>query len=590
MSRNRNCLKGQKVKPLALFRNLHLCSLIAIILLLQSIRISMGYSVMTSRMSRSGVKVLMDMSINARSRHSMKTLPSSIVQTAKRFSCLSHLSNQKRIHSGIPLLFSWDAFSSFNHDQNASQLCTSFPFQHHTHTHRNHHKDSYSKRSFSSTKLYSTHHAQSLEESSSTPQPSSSQDDEHNSVSNLSPSPFAHSTFTNHPTTKNTQSEFVLKSQPKPGGNWDPENPLGWTQNFGKRNPEKEPDLLASAHLRPGDEGYFDQSEFPYVPNVTVVRSRKDARIVMERLMSPELSFGIFHACDTEVMEIDLKNVGPVGNGYVTCVSVYSGPDFDYGLGDGPGTVLWIDNLDDSFGVLQEFKDFFENENILTVWHNFGFDRHVMWNEGIDVRGFGGDTMHMARLQDTSRGGYSLEALTDDLLDRRKKPMKEIFGVARLRKDGSEGSLMDIPPVEVLQRDPRYRRQWIEYSAFDAEGTWLLRRELQHRLEQMAWFNGYNLWDYYFIHMRKFGMVLTDMERRGMRVDARNYLAHVELQAREDRKGHVETFRRWAYEKIGVDGLAINPASSAQLATFLFGGSAHPKTEALTGMFRRISK
>ena len=48
-----------------------------------------------------------------------------------------------------------------------------------------------------------------------------------------------------------------------------------------------------------------------------------------------------------KVMDIDLKNVGLVGNGYVTCLSVYSGPDFDYGLNDqGPGTMLWVDNLD----------------------------------------------------------------------------------------------------------------------------------------------------------------------------------------------------------------------------------------------------
>ena len=54
-----------------------------------------------------------------------------------------------------------------------------------------------------------------------------------------------------------------------------------------------------------------------------------------------------------------------MGNGYVvTCASIYSGPDFDYGLGDGPGTALWIDNIidDDSFGVLQCFKEFFADE------------------------------------------------------------------------------------------------------------------------------------------------------------------------------------------------------------------------------------
>ncbi len=303
-------------------------------------------------------------------------------------------------------------------------------------------------------------------------------------------SPLQHQDLT-QPPQPTSLSDVEIKSKPVPNGNWNPSNPLSWTKNFGRRNPETEQELFRKAQLKPGDEGYFDVSKIT-VPGVTIVRTKEEAKIVMERLMSKE-SEGVIHACDTEVMEIDLKEVGPVGNGYVTCVSIYSGDDFDYGLGDGPGTALWIDNIDDSFGVLQCFKEFFEDERFLTVWHNYGFDRHVMWNEGIDVRGFKGDTMHMARLEDTSRAkygagtGYSLEALTADILGRRKKPMKEIFGVARLRKDGSEGSLIDVPPVEVLQRDPRFRIKWIIYSAYDAESTWRLRNELQKKLETLEW-------------------------------------------------------------------------------------------------------
>jgi len=394
-----------------------------------------------------------------------------------------------------------------------------------------------------------------------------------------------------NPTSSSTSEiDLNIRSKTKPGGNWDPENPVAWAKNFGARDPTKEAELLKKAHLRPGDEGYFDVSSIT-VPGVTMVRTKQEAKIVMERLMSAESEKAI-HACDTEVMEIDLKNVGPVGNGYVTCASIYSGPDFDYGLGDGPGTALWIDNLDDAFGVLQCFKEFFEDERFKTVWHNYGFDRHVMWNEGIDVRGLKGDTLHMARLEDTSRikygagAGYSLEALTGDLLGRRKKPMKEIFGVARLRKDGSAGSLIDVPPVEVLQRDPRFRRQWIIYSAFDAEGTWLLRERLQERLEKLDWYQGLNLYDYYDMHMCQFAEVLTDMERRGIRVDAKEYLAKVEIQAREDREGHVKKFRNWAFQQIGPDGLAINPASSTQLCTFLFGGAANTKTKEETEKVR----
>lgn len=376
-----------------------------------------------------------------------------------------------------------------------------------------------------------------------------------------------------------------LKIRPLSEDNRDREDPLGWAKDFGRRSPETEEYLKPLIRLRPGDEEYFEVDENEKVPGVTIVRNKEQADVVLEKLKQADAS--VFHACDTEVMAIDLKEVGPVGNGYVTCVSIYSGPDFDYGLGDGPGTVLWIDNLDDSCGLLQKFKEWFEDEKHQKVWHNYGFDRHVMWNEGIDVRGFGGDTMHMARLQDTSRirsgngNGYSLEALTAELLDDKemsKKSMKELFGVPRIRKDGSEGSLIDVPPVEVMQRDPQHRRKWIEYSCKDAKGTWEIREVLQKKLEEKHWYEEKNLYEYYRMHMRPFGEVLTDMERRGIRVDARDYLAKVETQARKDRDYHCEQFRKWAQTLIGADGLALNPASSVQLQTFLFGGAPNQRT------------
>lgn len=68
--------------------------------------------------------------------------------------------------------------------------------------------------------------------------------------------------------------------------------------------------------------------------------------------------------------------------------------------------------------VLEEFREFFENPVYKKCWHNYGFDRHVLWNPpfNLNCTGFAGDTMHMARLWDSSRTikGYSLAALTSD--------------------------------------------------------------------------------------------------------------------------------------------------------------------------------
>jgi DNA polymerase-1 len=79
------------------------------------------------------------------------------------------------------------------------------------------------------------------------------------------------------------------------------------------------------------------------------------------------------------------------------------------------------------------------------------------------------------------------------------------------------------------------------------------------------------------------------MERRGIQVDAKDYLASVEVQARKDREEHKHKFREWAKSKIGPDGLAMNPASSTQLGTFIFGGSQNFKTKEVTET-RRVFK
>lgn len=65
--------------------------------------------------------------------------------------------------------------------------------------------------------------------------------------------------------------------------------------------------------------------------------------------------------------------------------------------------------------LIAAFKPFFESPDVKKVWHNYSFDRHVLGNMGVHCQGFAGDTMHMARLWDSSRRGtksYSLASLT----------------------------------------------------------------------------------------------------------------------------------------------------------------------------------
>lgn len=227
-------------------------------------------------------------------------------------------------------------------------------------------------------------------------------------------------------------------------------------------------------------------------------------------------------------------------------------------------------------------SEFLESQQVKKVWHNYSFDRHVLFNHGINVQGLGGDTMHMARLWNTARfqnGGYSLEALSADLLGQRKKPMKELFGIPKLKKDGSPGKERIMPSVEELQRFSEFRHRWIRYSAYDAESTWFLHRVLSHKLGQTLWYDteldsdghpqpGGSMLDFYNQYIVPFGECLTDIERKGMHVDV-PYLKTVEHQALEDRERLEQVVLEWA-ARYCDDSARINVYSAAQKQQLLF--------------------
>ena len=132
------------------------------------------------------------------------------------------------------------------------------------------------------------------------------------------------------------------------------------------------------------------------IEGTTIIRNREDAKRVVDILKTlPER----IHAWDTETINIDPKEQSPVGNGTIICAQVFVGPDIDFG--NGPR--LFIDNYADAEGTIMEFKEYLEDPKYLKCFHNYGFDRHMFFNHGINVRGLGGDTMHMARLHDPSR-------------------------------------------------------------------------------------------------------------------------------------------------------------------------------------------
>ena len=309
------------------------------------------------------------------------------------------------------------------------------------------------------------------------------------------------------------------------------------------------------------------------IKGTTVVHNRETAIPVLKKLMEMSGS-GFVHACDTEVIDLDLKLVGPVGHGKVICASIYSGPEYDFGN----GSRIWIDNLDDAEGTLDLFKEFFESENHFKAWHNIGFDRHVLYTHGINVRGFAGDTLHMARLWDSSRRSYSLATLSEELLPdcTPKVPMKQRFGQMNTLMDGSPGKDLILPPLEALQRDADTIVDWVDYSTLDAEATYHLYKFLERHLRMLEWHGEKTQWEFYWLHWRPFGELLTDMEREGIMVDLPHLKAAQSL-ATLAALDHQNRFVEWA-SHFSPEARLMNPKSTAQKQQFFFAPARNSKT------------
>lgn len=347
-----------------------------------------------------------------------------------------------------------------------------------------------------------------------------------------------------------------------------------------------------------------------------------------------------------QVSGIDVKRETPIGHGEIICFSIYCGPEADFGDGK---SRLWVDVLDGGVEILSIFKEYFEDPEVKKVtiryrkisvhlasrkqsqhlarliiyiyfwqvWHNYSFDYHILCNHGIKPSGFYADTMHLARLFDSSRsgekGGYSLEALTSDesVMDGSnhhqtmpealetlrlvpsvqrvfekiqsnigtcgKIAMKDMFGKSNMKKDGSPGKLKVIPPVEELQTGTE-RQKWIHYSSFDAVCTWKLWYSLRDKLKYVKCDpdpllpGPKSMYQFYDMYWQPFGQLLVQMECDGMFVDG-NYLKEIEKTARNQQKIAETRFRKWAATRC-PDAAYMNVGSAAQIRQLLFGGSS----------------
>jgi len=306
---------------------------------------------------------------------------------------------------------------------------------------------------------------------------------------------------------------------------------------------------------------------------VTVVSTAEEASNVLKVLKSLTEE-DRYHAIDTEVKGW-LPKLTPYGHGEVTCFSIYCGDDVDFGT----GPRLWVDNMGmdgESRGLVECFREYFEDPSLKKVFQNYSFDRAMLFNEGgVRVAGFAGDTMIMARLEHSDRMSYSLESLGCELLG---DPWGKQSLSNLIKREGVKRAdeLHTSANVET-------RKAWMDYSTFDTVATWTLHQELLKRLREMPWEGpekGKSMLDFYETYWRPFAEVLVGMEERGVPAD-KHHFAIQEIQAEKDYEAEIDAFRDWVRAEyqtrypddadLAKDFQRFNPMSSKQLAHLLFG-------------------
>mmetsp|Transcript_105215 Transcript_105215/g.250471 ORF Transcript_105215/g.250471 Transcript_105215/m.250471 type:complete len:818 (+) Transcript_105215:71-2524(+) len=318
--------------------------------------------------------------------------------------------------------------------------------------------------------------------------------------------------------------------------------------------------------------------------NTTIVTNMQEADRVLKILRQHEDQY---HAIDTEVRGWT-PEVTPYGHGEVVCFSIFVGPNVDFGS----GAQLLVDNMDEDGnlrGLVEHFREYFEDPGIKKVFQNYAFDRAILLNHGCRVAGFHADTMHMARLINSDAESVSLQALGETHLSGMWK--KQDFKLL-LKKVGATST------EEIHKsQDPTVRKEWVDYAAFDAQVTWKLHQKF-HQLLSMdvnrVTGQGGTLLDFYEKFWRPFAEVLVDIEERGVYLD-QNFLKQQMKVAEKDREKALTAFKsflrdQWSrrypdHPELMENVERFNNASPKQMKQLLYGTGVKAVGKNLVGGF-----
>lgn len=191
--------------------------------------------------------------------------------------------------------------------------------------------------------------------------------------------------------------------------------------------------------------------------------------------------------------------------------------------------------------VLRVMKPILEDEKIRKIGQNLKFDRGIMENYGVELRGIAFDTMLESYVLNSVAGRHDMDSLADRHLNYKTTTFEDIAG-----KGKKQLTFNQIPLEEAAN-----------YAAEDADITLLLHQALYPQLEAEK-----SLLHVYQDIEMPLVPVLSRMERTGVLIDA-NVLAaqSAELTARLDELGK---------QAFAIAGEEFNLSSPKQLQTILF--------------------
>ena len=204
---------------------------------------------------------------------------------------------------------------------------------------------------------------------------------------------------------------------------------------------------------------------------------------------------------------------------------------------EGEAYYIALSNISEA---LKELKPILEDEKIKKIGQNIKYDKLVLSNYGIEVRGITHDTMIASYLLNPSRMSHGLDDLAFEYLDHKMTPINELLGT------GKKKVTMDMVDVEKVSM----------YSCADSDVTLRLKNIFEKELlkkELDSLFNDIEL---------PLVDVLSDMEKNGVKIDV-DFLKETSIEMEKELSGLIKDI-------YGIAGEEFNINSPKQLSKILF--------------------